>query len=355
MRTVAILFTIILFSCSSTPETPKEAPTIPVNVASLVIRDVPVYLESIGTLHPSVFMEIRPQVDGTLAEVLIKEGEWVEKGSPLFKIDPKPYQIKVQEAKAQLGIDRAEHEAALKKLERFRDLAQKEIIAKTQWDDLEAHAAKAQVVLDLDQARLDAALLELDRCTLVSPVEGRVGKLDAHPGLLVSRHKATPLVTISKMDPLTVEFTVTEKEYPLIPQKDLTIEMASLCSTQECATGSVTFLDNQFDPKTGLLLVRGSVSNPEHTLRPGQSMRVSIPIAVSANAKLIPQKAIRYSQDGPYVYVVQPDMTVAIRPLILGEEQGSEQIVLEGIDSSEQLILDGHLRVSPGSKIEIKS
>jgi len=120
-------------------------------------------------------------------------------------------------------------------------------------------------------------------------------------------------------------------------------------------SGAITFLDNHFDSKTGLLLIRGKVSNAEQTLRPGQSVRVRVPLAVVENAKLIPQKAIRYNQQGPYVYVVTEDNTVALRQLILGDEQGSDQIVLEGVDPIEQIIIDGHLRLSPGAKVELKS
>ena len=179
--------------------------------------------------------------------------------------------------------------------------------------------------------------------------------MDIRQGALVSSSQTQPLVTISTMDPLFVEFTFTEKEFPKVPQNDLQIEITTLCSNEPCKTTAVTFMDNQFDQKTGLLLVRGKVSNPDYTLRPGQSVRVRIPIALNPHVKLIPQRAIRYNQQGPYIYVVQEDHTVAVRQLILGMEQGLDQIVLEGLDPSELVILDGHLRISPGIKVEIKS
>lgn len=332
-----------------------DMPAVPVIAAAPVVKDITVYLESLGTLQPSVFMEIRPRTDGTLVEVLVKEGEWVQKDTPLFKVDPKPYEIKVQEAKAQFAIDQAAYRAIEKKLERFRDLAQKDLVAQTEWDDLEAQAEKAKGMVILDDARLDSAKLDLEYCTIKSPIEGRVGKFDAHPGILVSSSQTTPLATISKMDPLIVEFEVTEKEFASIPKQNLKIELKSHCSKEPCKEAEVTFLDNHFDSATGLLLVRGKVENGEHSLRPGQSVRVRIPISTVANAKVIPQKAIRYNQEGPYIYVIQPDMTVAVRQLILGSELGDDQIVKEGIDPSEQIILDGHLRLSPGIKVEIKS
>jgi len=354
MKIYHLLFLVLLMGCGSQQKPPPAPPAIPVTAVAPVVKDITVYLESIGTLHPSVFMEIRPQADGTLHEVLVSEGQWVKQQTPLFTIDPKPYAIKVQEAEAQLAIDQASLKGTLKKLNRFKDLAQKDLVAQTEWDDLESQAERAQAILDLDAARLDSARLDLNHCTIRSPIDGRMGKLDAHPGQLVSKGQTAPLATISRMDPLIVEFTVTEKEFAKVKESQ-PIEIKSLCNSDACKTGLATFLDNHFDSKTGLLLVRGSVQNPEYALRPGQTLLVRIPVAVEANAKLIPQKAIRYNQQGPYVYVVQQDMTVAIRQVILGSEQGTDQIVLEGLDPSERIILDGHLRLSPGIKVDVKS
>ncbi len=359
-KTFYIFFLINIIGSLLTGCKPKQEPNseavrpIPVTVTIPVVRDVPVYLESIGSLSASILMEIRPQVDGTLLGVLVSEGQSVKQGDPLFHIDPKQYEVKVKEAEAQVAIDRASFKVIQKKLDRYKSLSQKDLIAQSEWDELETDAEKAKSTIDLDEARLYSAKVNLDYCTITSPIEGRVGRIDAHPGSLVSRGQANALTTIAKMDPLVVEFTVTEKEFSKIPKDTLEIEIQSLCSENICPKGIVTFLDNHFDSKTGLLLIRGKIQNKDNTLRPGQSMHVRIPIAVIPKAKLIPQKTIRHNQEGPYVYVVQEDMTVAVRQLILGDEQGAYQIVIEGIDPSEQIILDGHLRLSAGSKVEIK-
>lgn len=356
-KSLILLACLGLTACGSKEEfAHKEPPPVPVLAVVPAVKDVPVYLESIGNLQPSVFMQVLPQVNGTLKEVFITEGQWVQQGTPLFKIDTKPYAIKVQEAGAQLALDRASLASAQKKLERYKSLAQKDLLAQTEWDELETQVEKAQATVQADEARLSTAQLDLDRCTILSPIEGRVGKLDAHPGLLVSSSQSKPLVTVSKMDPLLTEFTVTEKEFPNIPLEKLEIELQPLCS-KACppAKGTVTFFDNHFDDKSGLLLVRAKVPNPQHALRPGQSVRVRLPIGVTKNAKLIPQKAVKYSQQGPYVYIVQADKTVGFRQVITGDTIGDQVIVLEGLDASEPVITDGHLRLSPGVKVEIKS
>ncbi len=353
---LAAAVSLLLAGCESQQNiAPAEPPNVPVIAAHPVIKDITVYLDSIGTLLPSVLMDVRPQVEGTLAEVLVTEGQWVQQGTPLFKIDSKPYAIKVLEAEAQLAIDRVNLQAAQKKLARYRTLAQKDLVPQIEWDALETEAERSQAALALDEARLNSARLDLERCTLQSSIKGRVGKLDAHPGLLVTRGQGAALATISQMDPLIVEFTVTEKEFPKVPSNVQQMEMKPLSSPESSLVGTITFLDNHFDPETGLLLIRAKVLNPDYALRPGQSVRVHIPISVTPNATLIPQKAIRYNQQGPYVYIVQSDKTVLVRQLSLGEEQGTDQIVLEGLESSESIVIDGHLRLSPGIKVEVKS
>ena len=352
------LIGFFLLSCNpQEPTAGRTPPAIPVTVTVPSVKDITVYLESIGTLNPSVFLEVRPQTSGTLAQVFIREGQIVKRGDPLFKIDSAPYEIKVKEAEAQLAIDESNFKAVQKKIARYQGLADKDLVAQTEWDELKAQLKKAEAAIALNSARLDFAKLDLEHCRLDSPLDGRIGKLDAHPGFLVANGQTVPLATISKIDPLMVEFTVTEKEFPMLPKNEILFTVAPLCSQGSCEgyEGAATFIDNHFDQKTGLLLIRGAVENIDLSLRPGQSVRVRIPVALIPNALLVPQKSIRYNQTGPYVYIVDDAMTVGIKQLTLGKEQGSDQIVLEGLAPEERLVLEGHLRISPGVKVEIKS
>lgn len=355
-KSLILLTCLLLSACGSKDHIAQnENPPVPVLAVAPIVKDVPLYLESIGTLQPAVLMGITPRVNGTLEKVFVAEGDWVEQGAPLFQIEAKPYLIKVQESEAQLALDRATLSSAQKKLERYKSLAQKDLLAQTEWDELETQTEKAEATLKADEARLEMAKLDLERCTIISPIDGRIGKLDAHPGLLVANGQAAPLATVAKLNPLIVEFTVTENEFANIPANENGIEIQPLCSTKCATAGQVTFLDNHFDPKTGLLLVRGKVSNNELTLRPGQSVRVRLVIGLTKDAKLIPEKAIKYNQEGPYVYVVQADNTVGFRQILLGDTFEKHIIILEGLDGSEPIITDGHLRLSPGIKVEIKS
>lgn len=347
---------LILISCQNKQESSlPQASAIPVKAVSPVIKDLTLYIDSLGTLKPVVSLEIRPQVSGALTKVMVKEGEWVKAGTALFEIDRRPYAIKVQESEAQLAIEQADYQAIQTKLDRFKELASKNLIAQTEWEDLTAQAQKSRASILLNQAHIQAAKLDLEHCMIPAPIEGRVGKLDIHPGMLVAVGQTEPLATLTKLDPLLVEFTVTEKEFSQIQNEPDKIELVSLCDSHSCMQGHLTFLDHHFNPQTGLLIVRGRISNSDQALRPGQSVKIKLPVDTVKNAMLIPQKAIRYNQEGPYVYIIQPDSTVILRPLVLGREEGNEQVVVQGLDREEKIVIDGHLRLSPGIKVEIKS
>lgn len=343
-------------SCSKDVNHLEEHSTlIPVITTKVVIQDVPTYLETVGTLIPSASVDLRPEASGILEEILVAEGEWVTKETPLFRINTKLSGTKVKEARAQLAMDQTQLRACEKKLARFKTLSEKNMIAQSEWDELEANVERANNVIELDEARLESALIELERCTLKSHIEGQVGKIDAHPGMLVAHSQVEPLTTISNTRNLTVEFLVTEKEFQILSKASSEIEVQPLFDLNLVLKGTLTFLDHHFDAKKGLLLVRGNIENKESLLLPGQHVHVCIPIFIAKDAMLVPQKAIRYNQQGPYVYLVQEDMSIASRQLILGDEYENNQVVLEGIELEDRIITDGHLRLAPGSRVEIKS
>lgn len=331
-----------------------EPPAVPVVAAPPTVQDITIYVDSVGTLLAAASVEIRPQTSGMIKEVLVDEGQWVEKGTPLFVIDEMPNLTKVQEAEAQHASDEASLAVVQKKIARLRSLVDKDYISKTEWEELEAQEEKAMAALQLDKARLTYANIELAHCTVRSPLTGRVGAINGSVGQIVAAGQPEPLTTVANMDPLTVEFTLTEKEFALIPKEKLTMEVQATCSKEPCKQGTVDFVDNEFDPKTGLLLVHGTLANPDYVLRPGQTVHVRVPVAFENDVLVIPQKAIRYNQQGPFVYVVKPDMSVTVRQVKLGAERGFDQIILDGIESDEPVIHDGHLRLSEGLKVELK-
>jgi RND family efflux transporter MFP subunit len=330
-------------------------PIIPVTAIQPSVRDVSQYIESVGALESSLFVEIRPQISGIVEEVLVHEGSEVKAGTPLIRIDDKAFKLKVNEAKAQLEIDQVAYDATLKRYQRFQSLAQKDLLAQTEWDEIEMQVAKANAALSIDRARLDAVNLDFERCTLRAPTDGRLGRLNIHPGTLVSREQPTPLATLSRNDPLIVNFTLTEKEFAKLPKdKILPLEVQLLCS-KECKTsGVITFIDSGFDQNTGLVCVRGELKNSKNAFSSGQSVSIRVPISTLTQVPLISQKAMKYSQQGPYVYIVNAENNLEMRQLIVGEEVAEEVVVREGLSPDDLVVTSGHGRLSPGCKVEVQ-
>lgn len=345
---------ISLISCeSSAPK--NEVLPVPVIAVQPTIQDISLYVESVGTLEPSFFVEIRPQISGVIEKILVKEGAQVTAGTALIQIDAKAFQIKVKEAKAQLEMDQAAYDAAKKTHARFQSLAQKDLVAQTEWDEIEMQVEKAKAALTVDRARLDAANLDFERCTLFAPTDGRIGRLNIHPGTLVSREQATPLATISRSDPLIVNFALTEKEFAKLPKGEtLTLEIQLLCNKGCRSSGVITFLDSCFDLNSGLLNVRGELKNERNDLSPGQSVSVRVPTSLLPQVALIPQKAVKYNQEGPYVYIVSAENSIELRQLSLDIEEGEGVIVRDGLASHEKVVISGHGRLSPGLKVEVQ-
>lgn len=350
-----LIISYFLLGCESAPLVHIEVPPVPVFIVKPIIRDVPLYVDSVGILEPSFFIELRPQVSGVIEQVLSKEGAEIKVGMPLFHIEDKVFHNKVKEAEAQYKIDHAAYEAAKKTHKRFYSLAQKDLVAQTEWDEIETQLAKAEAVLSIDQARIDAAALDYEHCTLFAPADGRLGRLNIHPGTLVSREQATPLATLSRNDPLIVNFTLTEKEFGLLPKEEpLSLKIQLLC-TKECkARGKITFLDSCFDRQSGLLCARGEIQNSDNHFSAGQSVRVRVPISTLPKAMLVPQKAVKYGQEGPYVFIVSPEKSIELRLLSLGEEDGEDVLVQDGLKEGESIVVSGHGRLSPGIKVEIQ-
>lgn len=356
-RALMLIVVLSLAGCT-TQDQETETKAVPVLETAPQIKDIPIYIESIGTLHPSAHVEIYSLVQGSLQDVYFREGAEVKKGDKLMDIDPRAFQVKVKEAEAQLHMDLVNLQSTQKKQERFRGLAQKDLVAQAEWDEFEADAARAAAVVELDQARLTAAKLELEHCTLAASIDGRVGKLTLVPGCLINASQSSPLATIDQIDPLAVEFSLTEHEVCTLPKENLKLEIHKIGVggiEKDRAEGEITFLDHRLDAKTGQCFVRGTLKNPDHTLLPGQCVRIKIPNGFAFQSKLLPKKTIRYNEQGAYVYVIESDSTVGFRQLTLGDEVDNDIIVLEGIEPDDRVISDGHLRLSPGIKVEVKS
>jgi multidrug efflux system membrane fusion protein len=346
----------LLLSCSKENKTGNFAPPpIPVVATEVVLRDVPLYIDSIGSIKPAQMVEIRPQVSGMLMQVHFKEGDRVKKGDRLFSIDTGSYKIRLKETEAQLANDTAQYEASLKKYERYEKLSQKDLIPRQEWEEIQASLERAKASLKVDEAHVEDARRDVDHATIRAPISGTIGRASVDPGNLISEGQPSPLAILSDLDTLYVDFALTEKEFLQLNRREgMQIEICPLCGIDKRGSGVITYVDHQFDPKNGMVTIRAQINNEGQIFLPGQGVKVLIPVNTIAGAKLLPQKAVKINQSGPYVYVIQSDQTVAIRQVVLGDEAGEDVIITEGVEPEEKVVLEGHLRLAPGMKVEIK-
>lgn len=352
MYPIAVLL-FLLFGCerASTPSA-NPAPAIPILGVMPTTSDISLELETIGTLRAIATIPIYPEMEGRLQEVLIAEGQWVKTGTPLFKIDDQNYILKMNEAKAQIAIDEAAFAEAERKLGRYNRLRDRSIISESEWDRHQTEVIKASNVVKLDQTRLEMIYSDLERCTIVSPMDGRIGKIEAFAGHLVSTKDT--LTKLLQMDPLLVEFSLTEQEFEKLQGTSHPFTVRPLYNSFNAFMGDITFIDNDFDSKTGQIFIRGKIPNPELSLRPGQLVQIKVPFETKKDALSIPMKAVKHNANGPYVYILGTDNTAKMQKIVIDEQIGHEVIVLDGLNASDLVITEGHLRLYPGVKVDLR-
>ena len=353
MNYLLLAFIFLLTACSSEqkPAASFEPPAVPVYATKPVRQDLPLHIEALGTLHAHHVVEVRPRIEGHITKVLVKEGEWVDEGKLLFELDARPLQARLEQAKADLLHQKAVLNASYKKMKRFETLANKELISKNEWEEIESAFLQAKAGLALHKARVGEEELELSYCKIYAPQAGRIGKIDIHPGHFASRE---PLAEIASVDSLQAQFFITEKEFCQLNEAMKNFECQLLSAPEKVVGGVLSFTDNQFDPRTGQILLTGSIDNINLELRPGMSVKVRLPVGTLENALLVPQKAVIQNSYGTFVYVVEPDGAAVMRQIKSGHELADLVAIIDGLTDEDLVITDGHVRIAPGAKVAVQ-
>ena len=336
---------------------PQMPPAPLVTVAKAQKQDVPLYLDEIGKSGGSESVTVTPQVGGRITERHFQDGADLTKGALLFVIDPRPYQAQLDSARASLAQAKAALALAKAQFARDEELVGSKAISKQDYD-----TKKNTVDVDLAQvesaeAVLETAKLNLEYCYIHSPIEGRAGARLVDVGNVVQAN-TTGLLLIQRLDPIYADFTVTEGDLPEV-QKEMSRgslkTLVRLPSDPEnrARSGKLTFLDNAVQNGTGTVNLRATMSNPDHHFWPGQFVKVRLVLATQKNAVLIPNQATQISQKGPFVYVVKPDGTADIRPVTLGQRQGDNVVITQGVTAGETVIVTGQMTVPPGGKVRV--
>jgi membrane fusion protein, multidrug efflux system len=338
---LAVLVLLRTFQRGVSTLKPAQAPARPVTVAKVVAKDVPLYLDEIGTCAAYETVLVQAQVSGVIITRNFQDGSDVKKGDLLFSIDPRPFQAALDQAKAQAELDQVT-------LKRQEDLSARKVISHQDYDTAVANAQKSQ-------AATEAAQVNLDWCYIKSPINGRVGLRNVDVGNLVGP-STPPLVTILGLDPIYTDFTVAENDLPLVRKylggPNVKVQTYLADGSIAPRTGDLYFIDNAVQPGSGTVKARGVTPNPDRALWPSEFVRVRFILDTLKNATLVPAQAVQVSQSGPFVFVVKPDNTVDLRPVKPGQRQEGDLIVIEsGVKPDETVVVTGQLALAPGAKV----
>ena len=382
------LFAILLSGCSSKdPVVAAGPPVAPVTVATAVERTAPIDVEVIGNVEAYETVSVRSQISGILDKVSIQEGDFVRKNQLLFSIDPRPLEAQVKQAEANLAHDTAalrQAEANLRRdisqekfardqAQRYAQLFEHKAVSKqdaeqfatdadTRHETVAADQASietAKAAIEADQASLDNAKVQLGYTRIYSPIDGRLGNLNVKQGNVV---KATDveLITINRLQPIYVTFAIPEDRLAEVRKQMAEGHKLMVRANPNkegdtgWETGELTFIDNSVDPSTGAIKLKGTFQNTDRTLWPGKFVRVSLRLGMLQDATLVPTQAVQTGQDGDYVFVVKPDMTVESRPITSGIRIDAEQVIEKGLKPGDVVVTEGHVRLVSGTHVLIK-
>jgi multidrug efflux system membrane fusion protein len=322
----------------------SQPPRRPVLVAQVITKDVPLYLDEIGTCSAYETVQVQAQVNGQIVGRHFQDGADVKQGDLLFTIDPRPYQAALDQALAQAALDKVT-------LKRQVELRAKNVTASQELDTAEANARKSEAVAA-------AAQVNLDFCYIKSPINGRIGLRNVDVGNLVGP-SSPALVTIQGMDPIYTDFAVAESDLPQVrrylggPNVKVQTELPD--GSIAPRLGDLYFIDNSVQPGAGTVKARAVTPNPDRALWPSQFVRVRFILDMLKDAELVPSQAVQISQSGPFVFVVKPDNTLDMRPVKPGQHQDGDLVVVEdGLKPGETVVVTGQLALAPGAKVDPK-
>jgi len=359
---------------------------VPVRAADVTSQTMPVQLTKFGSVEPYATISVKAQVSGELTKVWFKEGDVVKEGDTLFTIDPRPYEVALKQAEANLvkaqaelklsqaNLVRSQAQASNAKVELDRNsqLKAKGMVSPETFDTSRTNAEALEAAAKADeagvqsaaeavrvaQATIESAKLQLDYCTIRSPITGKTGDLQIDRGNLIKANDTNPLVTINQIEPIFVSFTADDKELEEIREYaakgPLEVKAVIPHYESEPAVGTLTFIDNAVDLNTRTIRLKGTFKNDDNRLWPGQFIpTVILQLATRANVTVAPSQAVQRGQDGAYAYVVTADMKAELRKVTPGDTVSGLTEIRDGLQPGEKVVTDGHLRLTPGAPVTI--
>jgi multidrug efflux system membrane fusion protein len=359
----ALALSIMAMSCASADPKPTNprgggAPqTVPVGVATAHVTDMPVYLVGLGSVTAYYTDSVKSRVDGQLMEVNFKEGQHVNKGELLAVIDPRPYQVALEQAQATLFKDQASLRDAKLNYQRYKGLLQDSgSMSQQQVDTQQATVDQLEGTVRTDTAAVDNAKLNLVYCHITAPISGRIGLRQVDPGNIVHAADTTPMFVITELQPITVLFTLPEDNLQNVSQHmkkgTLPVEAYSRDDQTKLASGTLLTIDNQIDQTTGTGRLKAVFANKDDSLWPNQFVNIRLLLETMKNSTVVPAAAIQHGPQGSYVFVVKSDQTVEVRNVTVALTQNNLSAISSGVSPNDVVVTDGQDKLQAGSKVQ---
>ena len=333
-------------------------PSVPVKTDVAKVQDLDIYLRGLGTVTAFNTVTVRSRVQGELIEVLFKEGEQVKEDQLLAKIDPRSFEVALEQALGQQQQNESQYQNAKRDLQRYQTLRKQDSIAPQMLDTQLALVSKFEGQIKSDLAAVNSARLQLDYTRITAPIAGRLGLRRVDAGNLINANDPMGLVVIMQTQPITVLFTLAENDLPavrgpLLAGKTLAVEAYDRSDQVRLAQGELTTIDNQIDVSTGTVKLKARFSNETDALFPNQFVNVRMRVNTIKDALTIPAGALQQGNQGAFVYVILPDDTVALRMVKTGARSGDRVAILEGVQVDERVVLEGTDRLRAGAKVRV--
>jgi multidrug efflux system membrane fusion protein len=345
-------------SNAGSPGGGSSQPAVPVTIARVVEKEMPLEVTAVGTVEAYSTVAVRAQVTGEMKAVNFRQGDDVEVGQVLFTLDPRPLEAALNQAEANLQRDTAQAANAKVIAQRMEDLVERGVGTREQRDTARTQAAALEAVVGANTAAVENARVQLQYATIRAPISGRTGALMVHAGNLVRANDQTPLVVINQVSPIYVSFGIPEALLSdlrrFMAQRELDVQALPPNESGPAALGRITFVDNQVDQTTGTIRIKATFPNANRSLWPGQFVNVTIRLATDPRAIVVPSVAVQAGPEGQYVYVVKNDQTVEMRKVVVRRTATTETILQDGVKPGETVVTDGQLRLVPGSRISVK-
>ena len=327
-----------------------------VRTAQAKIENVPIYVTGLGTIQPFNSVTVKPRVSGQISDIVFTEGQLVHAGDELAHIDPRPFLSPLHQAEAILAKDQAQLNNTNIDLQRITSLAQKGFATGQSLDTQKSQLAGLQATILADQAAIETARTQLDFATITSPISGIVGIRMIDAGNMITPSDPG-LVVINQLEPISVVFTVPSEAISHWavgrPTSIVPVTARSPDNARMLGTGDLSLVDNHIDPATATIRLKATFPNKDHLLKPGQFVNASIQSVLLSDVVTVPSSAVQQSTGGSYVYLVQPDMTLAQRPVTVARVAGDTTVIASGLRAGDTVVTDGQYSLKPGLKVSI--